>query len=329
MKRILITGAAGLFGSHLVEHTLKNTDWGVVALVRLSRIGSMRRLMEVMAGHGEWDGRIQVVWHDLRSPVNVYTRDEIGQVDYIVHAAASTHVEESIKRPGDFVADNVVGTLNLLEYARTLPNLERFHYFSTDEVTGPAPEGVYFDEHAELNPTNPYSASKAGAEALTMAFGNTYKLPVYVSRTMNLIGERASKEKFLPLVISKVLAGEELLIHADPTCTRAGTRHYLHCRNAAAATLFLLDNASQRNIYNVVGQELDNLTFAKMIAKIVGKSLKYVLTDFHSGRPGHDLAYRLDDRKLRGMGFEYPVTLGESLEKTVLWTLEHPYWLEL
>jgi dTDP-glucose 4,6-dehydratase len=328
VKRILITGAAGLFGHHLLEHVLKNTDWEVVALVRLGRIGSLRRTNEVLDEHPEWDDRVRFVWHDLRSPVNPYTADEIGEVDYIVHAAASTHVDESIKRPEDFVLDNVVATANLLQFARQIGGLRFFHYFSTDEVTGPAPDGVYFDEHAELNPTNPYSASKAGAEALVTAFGNTYRLPVYITRTMNLIGQRASTEKFLPLVIKKVLAGEELTIHADPTATRAGTRHYLHCRNAAAATLFLLERARQRNIYNVVGKEIDNLTFAKTVAQFVGKPLRYKLVDFHSSRPGHDLAYRLDDRKLRAMGFEYPISLEESLERTVAWTLAHPWWLK-
>lgn len=323
----MVTGAAGLFGHHLLEHVMKSTDWDAVALVRLGRIGSLRRLNELMDGHPEWHGRIRVVWHDLRSPVNVYTADEIGSVDYIVHAAASTHVDESITRPGDFVLDNVVATANLLQYARGLDGLKRLHYFSTDEVCGPAPAGVYFDEKAQLNPTNPYSATKAGAEALVNAFGNTYKLPVFVTRTMNLIGERASKEKFLPLVMRKVLAGEELTIHGDPTATVAGQRHYLHCRNAAAASLFLLERAGQREIYNVVGDEVDNLAFAGMVAGIIGKPLKYRIVDFHSSRPGHDLRYSLDGNKLKEMGFEYPVAFTESLERTVKWTLAHPWWL--
>ena len=152
-------------------------------------------------------------------------------------------------------------------------------------------------------------------------------MPAFITRTMNLIGERASTEKFLPLVIKKVLAGDELLIHSDPTRTKAGTRHYLHCRNAAAATLFLLENAENRNIYNVVGKEIDNLSFAQMIAGIIGKPLHYKLVDFHSSRPGHDLAYRLDDSKLRGMGFEYPVGFEESVERTVKWMMDHPWWL--
>ena len=329
MTTILITGAAGLFGHHCLEGVLKNTDWDVVGLVRLSRIGTSRRINEVMDNHQEWDSRVRFVWHDLRSPVNGYTAEQIGEVDYVIHAAASTHVDESIKRPYDFVMDNVVGTANLLDWARTLRGLKRLQYFSTDEVTGPAPTGVHFDEHAELNPTNPYSASKAGAEALTMAYGNTYGMPVFVTRTMNLIGERASKEKFLPLVMNKVLAGEELLIHSDPTGTQPGTRHYLHCRNAAAASLFLLHQAEQRQIYNVVGKEIDNLSFARRIADIMGKPLHYRLVDFHSSRPGHDLAYALDDTKIRKMGFEYPVGFEESLERTVRWTLARPYWLNL
>lgn len=320
-----------MFGHHMMEHVLKTTDWNVVGLVRFGRIGTHRRLNEVLDAHQEWDKRVRVVWHDLRSPINPQTRNEIGPVDFLLHAAASTHVDESIVRPMDFIADNVVGTGHILEYARWLLELgwlRRFGYFSTDEVTGPAPAGVYFDEHAEINPTNPYSASKLGAEALTMAYANTYKLPVYISRTMNLIGERASTEKFLPLVMKKVLAGEMLTIHSNPSRTKAGTRHYLHCRNAAAASLFLLQRIGNREIWNVVGKEIDNLTFAQQIAAIMGKDLRYELVDFHSSRPGHDLAYRLDDRKLRSAGFEYPVSFEESLEHVVRWTLEHPWWLQ-
>ena len=309
---------------------MRNTDWEVVGLVRLGRIGSLRRINEVLDGHPDWAARIRLVWHDLRSPVNEYTAEEIGPVDYIVHAAASTHVDESIKRPVDFVMDNVLATCNLLQYARGLPGLLRLQYFSTDEVTGPAPDGVRFTETAAINPTNPYSATKMGAEALVNAFGNTYRLPVFTTRTMNLIGERASTEKFLPLLIRKLLLGEKVTIHADPTRTRAGQRHYLHCRNAAAATLFLLERADQRGLYNVVGDaEVDNLTLAQMVAEMVGKPLEYEMVDWHSSRPGHDIRYALSGEKLLEMGFVYPVSFEESLRRTVEWTLNHRYWIGL
>lgn len=328
-KRILISGAAGFFGHHLVEHVLKNTDWEIVGLVRLGRIGNLRRLTDIDVWKQEFaKDRIHIVWHDLRSPI-AETVLPGTHFDYIVHAAASTHVDRSITHPVDFVMDNVLATAHLLQYARHLDGLKWFHYFSTDEVTGPAPPGVNFDEQAQINATNPYSATKAGAEALVNAFGNTYGLPVFTTRTMNLIGERCSTEKFLMLIVKAILAGEEVVIHSDATKTIAGQRHYLHCRNAAAATLFLLENAEQRNIYNVVGdEEVDNLTFARMIASVIGKLLKHRMVDFHSSRPGHDLRYALDGSKLRAMGFEYPVTFKDSLHRTIEWTLKNPEWLE-
>jgi len=326
-KRILITGAAGLFGHHFVEHIIKNTDWEIVALVRLHRIGALRRLTDI----GAWvqgQHRVAVVWHDFRSPLNGYVREDIGEVDYIVHAGASTHVDESITYPEHFVYDNVVGTLNILQYARTLPNLKWLNYFSTDEVYGPAPLGVFFKETDAYNATNPYSATKAGAEQLVNAFGNTYGLPVFTTNTMNLIGERSSTEKFLPKLIRLIQAGETVTIHSDPTRTRAGQRHYLHARNAAAAILFLLGKAERRGRYNVVGdKEVDNLTLAQMVADILGKPLHYEMVDFHSSRPGHDLRYALDGSKLQQMGFSYPKSFEETLEKCVRWTVAHPEWL--
>ena len=326
-SRILVTGAAGFFGHHFCEHVLRNTDWEIVALVRLGRIGNLRRLTDIECWPQE-QHRVHVVWHDLRSPIPFFVRRDIGRIDYIVHAAASTHVDESIKRPGDFVMDNVLGTLHMLEYARNIPTLKFFQQFSTDEVYGPAPEGVDFLETDAYNATNPYAATKAGAEQLVNAFGNTYSLPVFISNCMNLIGERASHEKYLPLCIRKIVASETITIHADPTKTQAGQRHYLHCRNAAAATLFLLEHAEQRGRYNVVGdKEIDNLTFAQMVADIIGKPLKYELVDFHSSRPGHDRRYSLSGEKLKKMGFSYPKSFEETLERTVRWTLEHPEWL--
>ncbi len=265
----------------------------------------------------------------------------IGNIDYIVHAGAETHVDRSITDPEAFVMANVVGTFHMLEYARTLHDLEWFNYFSTDEVYGPAEKGVEHGETARINATNPYAATKAGAEALVNAYGNTYGLPVFITNTMNLIGERQDPEKFLPLIMNKILDDEELLIHANADKTKAGSRFYLHCRNAADAILFLLANAQQRERYNIVGDvEVDNLELALSIFDIMVHgpinpfgtgltplALRYKMVDFHSSRPGHDLRYALDGLKLKTMGFEYPILFDESLQRTVKWFMENPQWL--
>ncbi|MHA2063218.1 MAG: dTDP-glucose 4,6-dehydratase [Candidatus Thorarchaeota archaeon] len=339
-KTVLVTGAAGSFGHHFVEHVLVNTSWNIVALVRLSKIGSLERLTDPPITWQAWqEGRMRTVWHDFNSPIPPHVHASIGPVDYIVHAGAETHVDRSITDPGAFVTANVVGTFNMLEYAREYqPDLTWFEYFSTDEVYGPAPIGVNFPEDAPINATNPYSATKAGAEALVNAYGNTYSLPVFITNTMNLIGERQGNEKFLSIIMNKVLDGELITIHADPTRTKSGSRFYLHCRNAAEAIVFLLRNAKQRERYNVVGDtEVSNLELAELVREYMARwglahgqlipELNYEMVDFHSSRPGHDLRYALDGSKLKNMGFKYPLTFEESLKRTVEWSLTHPKWL--
>jgi dTDP-glucose 4,6-dehydratase len=341
-KKVLVTGAAGFFGHHFVEHVLKETDWDVVALVRMGKIGNLERLVEPAVSWNAWsEGRLKTVWHDFNSPIPPYIHREIGPVDYIVHAGAETHVDRSITDPGAFVQSNVIGTFNMLEYARDWqPDLTWFNYFSTDEVYGPAPPGVNFVEDSPLNPTNPYSATKAGGEALVNAYGNTYGVPVFTTNTMNLIGERQDPEKFLGLIINNILDLKTTIIHANADKTKAGSRFYLHCRNAAAALLFLLENAEERGRYNIVGDvEINNLELAQMVFEIMTEGeynpfegptpyrLNYEMVDFHSSRPGHDLRYALDGQKLKDMGFTYPISFKKSLERTIVWSLRHPKWL--
>jgi dTDP-glucose 4,6-dehydratase len=153
-------------------------------------------------------------------------------------------------------------------------------------------------------------------------------MPIYITHTMNCFGERQHPEKFIPKVIKKVLAGEVVTIHANSTRTKAGSRFYIHSRNVASASHFLMGQFKTRDKYNIVGErEVDNLQLAQFIARVVGKELEYEMVDFHSSRPGHDLRYGLCGKKLADMGWQPPVGFERSLEKTVQWTLEHEEWL--
>jgi dTDP-glucose 4,6-dehydratase len=228
-----------------------------------------------------------------------------------------------------FVQDNVVGTCNALELAHRL-EVERFLYFSTDEVFGPAPLGVAFKEDDRYRSGNPYAATKAGGEELAMAYFNTYKLPVIVTHTMNVFGPRQHPEKFIPQTIGKVLRGDVVLIHSDATRTLPGSRHYIHAEDVAEAVVILLERGVSGEKYNLVGpEEVDNLAVARLVAQAVGRVLHYDLVDYHSSRPGHDLRYALDGRKMKErLGWSPKSPFQERLDQTVAFTLQNRHWVE-
>jgi dTDP-glucose 4,6-dehydratase len=343
MKRILITGGSGFIGHHVIEHILKNTDWEIVNITRTGFAGSDERLHEIeiwkTQGH-----RVANVWHDLRSPINEFVDKKIGNVQYVIHMAALSHVDRSIEQPMEALLDNTFSTINFLDWFRKrkkdndggFDTIQKFIYFSTDEVFGPALGGINHPEGYRHNPSNPYAAGKAAAEDFCIAYANTYKLPIMITNTMNVFGERQHPEKFIPLTIKKILNGEKVIIHSDATKKIAGSRFYIHARNAAEAMVWLFENGNEfldiinetNGKFNIVGEkEVTNLELAQFIARVLNKPLQYEMVDFHSSRPGHDLRYALEGKKLHDMGFEYPKTFEESLTKVITWTVNHSEWL--
>ena len=317
MKRILITGGAGFIAHHLIGQVLKRTDWEIVTLDRLDYSGNLNRLHDLLQDYRPADRkRVRTIYHDFKAEINPMLKSDIGKVDIVAHLAAGSHVDRSIDYPMEFVLDNVVGTANILEFARFVNEnngLERFIYFSTDEVFGPAPKGVDYKENDRYNSTNPYSASKAGGEELAVAYENTYGLPVYITHTMNVFGERQHPEKFIPMCIKKIRDGETITVHSDKTKTIPGTRHYIHAEDVAEAIYFLLKTDIKPEIdfggakcpkFNIVGaEEINNLELAQIIAESQGKELNYEMVDFHSSRPGHDCGLDLTDRKTAGVTY--------------------------
>jgi dTDP-glucose 4,6-dehydratase len=340
MTKVLITGGAGFIAHHLVSKVLKETDWEVVTLDRLDYSGNLNRLDDILMTQCSADERkrVKVVFHDLKAELNPLVQSQIGKVDFIFHLAAGSHVDRSIDYPMEFVLDNVVGTCNILEFARKQDNLKRFIYFSTDEVFGPAPEGIKYKENDRYNSTNPYSATKAGGEELAVAYENTYGLPIYITHTMNVFGERQHPEKFIPMCIRKARDGETITIHSDPTKTIPGSRHYIHAEDVADAVLFLASKKFIETTYggakcpkfNIVGsEELNNLELAEIIAWAQDKPLLYELVDFHSSRPGHDLRYALDGSKMKELGWEPAKSVKERIADVTKWTLENDRWIKI
>ena len=246
MPTILLTGGAGFIGHHLTEYLLKNTEHSIVILDRLDISGTMNRIDDVISLDESYRSRVKFVWHDLKAPINEFVERQIGDVEYILHLAAGSHVDRSITDPMSFVMDNVVGTGNLLEFARLrVKDLRFFLYFSTDEVFGSAPDGVLYKEWDRYNSGNPYSASKAGAEELCVAYANTFDLPIHVTHTMNVIGIRQHPEKFIPMTIKNVREGNMVTIHSDRDKKVPGSRHYIHAKDVADGCLFLIQNQNK------------------------------------------------------------------------------------
>jgi dTDP-glucose 4,6-dehydratase len=349
-KRILLTGASGFVGSHVLRHILTTTDWEVVCPVSFKNKGLTDRLVTAMDGKDQ--SRVTVVQTEITAPISKVTSAKFGEINYILSVASESNVDRSIEEPAEFIQNNVNLMVSLLDYARTLPNLEVFLHVGTDEVYGPAAPGKAHQEWIDVfKPSNPYSASKAAQEAIVFSYWRTFDLPIITTNTLNIIGETQSIDKMFMKTLSCVENGTKMTIHASPE-GQIGSRFYIHARNQADALLYLIKKHSELDFplddwysgeveslrysqggtvhpkFNVVGEvEVNNLELAQMIAEAAGKPLKYELVDFHSSRPGHDLRYALDGRKLTKLGWKAPVPFENTVQSIVDWTLKHPEWL--
>ena len=335
--RVLLTGAGGFIGSHVLRHLLTETDWQVVATDSFRHKGKTDRIVQQTGDLDDWAHvRLQVVTHDLTAPISSQLADRIGPVDYVIAMASESHVDRSIADPAGFIRNNTDVILSTLEYARTETGCQHVIVISTDEVYGPVERGsAGHPEWAPIIPSNPYSASKAAQEAIAISYWRTYGLPITIVNCMNLIGEMQDPEKYLPSLIANISTGREVTVHGTPG--DIGTRHYLHARNLADALVHIFreltppafpdtDRPQRFNIASA--DQVSNLELAEMVAAIVGRPLRYRLEDFHSTRPGHDPHYGLDPSKLTAAGWKPPIPFTESLERTVRWTLAHPEWMK-
>lgn len=335
--RVLLTGAGGAIGCHVIAHFMANTDWEIVATDSFRHKGYYDRITRVCRNHPEWLERIQIIAHDLNAPFTNRQINEIGEIDYLINLASRSDVQNSIEDPAGFARNNTELILNILEYAREVkPKV--FIQFSTDEVYGPAlKDSSGHKEWDKIVPSNPYSASKAAQEAYCIAWWRSYDIPLIITNTMNNFGEMQAPSKFPAMVQTKIQKGEKVQVHSSSD-GQIGTRYYLHSRNAADAILFILNKTKPTlhnpgyidlpDRYNIVGDvQLDNLELAQMIAKLMGKKLNYELVDFHTHNPGHDLHYGLNGSKLAKLGWKAPLDFEKSLKNTIDWQQRNKEWL--
>lgn len=332
-KRVLLTGASGFVGAHILKHILKHTDWDVVCLSTFTHHGIQDRITFATEEYDPEMSRVKVILCDLSSPISSVTSKKIGKIDYVINSASESHVDRSVDSPTPFIINNVALICNLLDWARDA-NLEKFVQISTDEVYGPYQnrKSVEWDPHL---PSNPYSASKAAQESIAFAYWRTYNIPLIITNTMNIIGEAQGVEKFTPMVIKRLLNNEPVDIHTYDG-GKIGSRHWIYAGNKASAIVHILKavqpllpaDSNKPERFNIAGDDhFTNLQWAEMISEIMGTGLWYNLKDSSISRPGYDPSYALDDSKLRSLGWTPDYDLKESLDSTVMWYLNNSEWL--
>lgn len=339
-KKILLTGGAGFIGHQVIKEILDSTDWSIFVIDRLSYAGDLNRINEVIIDSGESNrSRVEFIYHDLQAELTDNIIKKLEEINIIIHIGASSHVTRSVENPGTFIQDNIVGTFNLLEAARKLNNLELFYYFSTDEVFGPSDEKARFKEWDRYNSKNPYSATKAAGEELTIAYNNTYSIPSLISHCCNVYGKRQNPEKFIPNTIKKILQDEEILVHTDSN-QNPGSRYYIYNDDLAKSIVYLVKNYNEVKSkafdiqkksppkINISGESLiSNLEVVEIIGKLLNKEFTYKLEDKDPTRPGHDIKYGLDTELIKEIDGHFDVDFEKGIRETIDWYLNHTTWL--
>lgn len=337
-KRWLISGIGGSIGVHLFDHIMLNTSDEVVGIDSFRHKGHFDRVQQTIEHNPGWMERTTLITHDLTAPFSPREVKTIGEIDYIINLASLADVWDSVENPVPFIRNNVEIVLTMLELARLIKP-KAFVQFSTDEVYGPAAIDHGHGEWDTLVPSNPYSASKAAQEMIAIAYWRSYGVPLIITNTMNNFGQFQGASKYPVIIQKKLMAGEEIEVHAAGD-GQLGTRFYIHSRNVADAVLFILAQkdpymheagaVDRPDRYNIVGtKQVDNLELAKVIAKLMDKELKYKLVNFHEDQPGHDLHYGLDGSKLTELGWSPPVSFEDSMKATIDWQANHPEWMDV
>ena len=304
--RVLVTGGCGFIGSHFVKRLVATGD-DVVVLDKLTYAGNLANLKGVP--HAFVQG-------DIADGSAVAEAAE--RCDAIVNFAAETHVDRSILAPGDFVRTDVLGVHVLLERARA--DGVRFVQVSTDEVYGDVPDGRVAHEDDPLHPSSPYAASKAGADLQVLAYVRTFGVEASITRGANAFGPFQYPEKFIPLFVTNALENEPLPLYGDGRQRRA----WLHVEDQCAAIELVLRRGESGGVYNVGGDEYENIEVARRIVDLAGASTD--LIRHVEDRLGHDRRYCVDSARVRDLGWEPGIAFGDGLANTVMWYSENREW---
>ena len=314
MVDVLVTGGAGFIGSNFVRYGLsQHPDWRITTLDKLTYAGRRENLHDVID-----DPRHRFVHGDILD--DSVSGPLVERADVVVHFAAETHVDRSIRAAGEFIRTDVEGTFVLLEAARRAPRLRRFVQISTDEVYGSVPTGAS-RETDELRPRNPYAASKAGADRLAYSYWATHNVPVIVTRASNNYGPYQFPEKVIPLFVTNALDDIPVPLYGDGM----NVRDWLHVDDHCHALDLLVEKGQNGEVYNIGGgNEIANLDLTHRLLGLVGKTSALIKAVVD--RPGHDRRYSLDSTKLRGLGWTPQTPFDAGLQKTVEWYRRNEWW---
>ena len=312
MKKMLITGGAGFIGSNFIHYILSMyNDYQVINLDKLTYAANLDNLKDI-----EDNKNYRFIHGDIADQEFIFKLFENEKFDIVINFAAESHVDNSILNPQIFTITNILGTQVLLDACRKY-NIKRFHQVSTDEVYGELPlddKNILFTEKTPLNPSSPYSASKASADMLVKSYYRTYSLPITISRCSNNYGPYQHLEKLIPLMISKAINNDNLPVYGNGLNVRDWLHVYDHC----TAIDLIIHEGKIGEIYNIGGNnEKSNIDVVKIILKELGKSEK--LIKYVNDRPGHDLRYAIDSTKIKTTLNWKPVY---SFEKGILDTIK-------
>lgn len=313
MAKFLVTGGAGFIGSNFLNIMVKKYPSNFyVCLDALTYAGNLENIKDVSLLPN-----FKFVYGNICDKNLVFSLFEKEKFDYVINFAAETHVDKSIKNPEKFIETNITGTMVLLE-ASVKHGVKRFHQISTDEVYGDLPleyKGKGFNENSNLNPSNPYSASKASADLVTLAYARTYGLDVTISRCSNNYGPRQFSEKLIPLIIKNIRDGKIIPIYGDGN----NMRDWIYVEDHCEAIDLIINKGRSGQIYNISAHyELANISLAKLIINKFGLDDERIT--FVDDRLGHDLRYYLDTEKIENeLSWHPSVSFEEGIEKTLNW----------
>lgn len=320
--KILVTGGAGFIGSNFIYYLLENRpEYETVCLDKLTYAGNLKTLDSALKS-----GKVTFIKGDIADRDFVDELFEKQRFDVVVNFAAESHVDRSIESPEVFLQTNIMGTASLLDASRK-HGVKRYHQVSTDEVYGDLPLDAadsFFTEETPIHTSSPYSASKASADLLTLAYFRTYGLPVTVSRCSNNYGPYHFPEKLIPLIITRALNDENIPVYGQGL----NVRDWLYVEDHCKAITMIIEKGRVGEVYNIGGHnEKTNIDVVKTVLSILGKPES--LITYVKDRAGHDLRYAIDPSKISGeLGWVPETKFDEGIKKTVKWYLENKTWWE-